>query len=211
MLVYLYFVACILSIFNIYKSFTRTVYIGLYAFVMIYLVGLRRYIAVGICMLLALILISQSTKFEIIFFDIYDYFTGRQPIESVGSGRIGLWEDSIQKYSEYDFERKFLGRGFGRGHIVHNDILAQLSTSGIIGLILYLSILVGAFYEIFRSRLDRQLKLVYFAFVATVLLMNLVSNSYLSRFEAQQTFFFLLGIFFGLKDQQKPSNENSLS
>jgi hypothetical protein len=210
MLIYLYYGAGVLSIFNIYKSFTRTVYIGLYAYLMIYLVGLRRYLAVGISMILTLIVISQSTQIEIIFFDIYDYFAGRQPVETVGSGRIGLWEDSIQKFTEYDFERKFLGTGFGRGDIVHNDILALMSTSGIIGLILYLSILAGAFHKIFKSKRDRQIKIVYLAFVATVLLMNLVSNSYLSRFEAQQTFFFLLGIFFGLKDQQKLSNEDSI-
>ena len=75
-----------------------------------------------------------------------------------------------------------------------------MSTLGILGLLLYTFILGNIVYDISTSNLDRELKYSYLALIIAVIFMNFASNSYLSRFELNQFFFFIIGIFYALRD-----------
>ena len=207
-LIWLFFFIGIIATYCIYKSATRTVYVGLFTFGMIFLYGRRQFLLLSIVTILAILIVLTSTKFKTIFFDVYDYIYGYVPIETVGSGRIGMWKQSFTEFEKFPFENKILGSGLGnelnkRVHLIgssHNDFLSIMITLGIIGCFLYFTILLFTIYSIYVSELKSELKFIYLGFTISVLLMNLLSNSYLSRFELGQSFFFIIGTFYALKN-----------
>ena len=61
-------------------------------------------------------------------------------------------------------------------------------------------IIWNLFIDIMMCNLDRVFKYIYLGFLFAVLGMNFASNSYISRFELAQYFFFTMGIFYAIRD-----------
>ena len=210
---YLIYFMGIFAVINIYKSYVRTVYIGLLTLAFFHLIGRRRYVLLATGLFIVLGMMAFSSSVQTIFFDVIDPFKGGQDIMGMGlggmgSGRIGMWVDIIAKFFKLPFERYFLGGGVGVETLKsrsffgasHNDFLSLLTSLGIIGLLLYLCILCSFFLDIVRSDLSRVFKYVFIGFLFGVSLMNFVSNSYISRFEMGQYFFLIMGMFYAFRD-----------
>lgn len=200
----------IMAFYNIYKSYTRTVYVGLAVFLLVYLWGRRKYHLLAVSAVVMVLIVALSSTFQVIFFDIVDPIAGRtNTFKEMGSGRLGGWEEMFRHFVNAPPEIQIRGLGMGDQTTItsgadfggaHNDFLAMLLIFGFIGLAIYLTYNGALLVNILFSRLDRNLRSAAFGFVASVIAMNLLSNSYLTRFELGQYFNLIMGMFFGLSE-----------
>jgi O-antigen ligase len=153
-----------------------------------------------------------SSNIEKAFLDITKPLKGEQEIGRIGSSRIRIWDETLDKIKNEDFSRLILGNGFKinreKNSMVastHNDFLGLFLTLGIAGLFLYISILIQIFFDILRSDIKVGLKFNYFGFLIAVIAMNALSNSYISRVEASQYFYFIVGSFY-VFNKNRPKN-----
>lgn len=194
-----------MALFNIYKSVTRTVFLGLGLFVSIYLAGRRKYILLFSLAGLAVLKLVTSSRVQELFFDIINPLTGKGSWRLMGSGRLGGWHDILYGFLNAPIEYFFLGVGIGnesRGTFggAHSDWLSLFVSLGVIGVLFYSFFLVSLVLDILRSPLEKSTKSLYIAFVFSVITMNMASNSYLSRFDLGQFFFLILSTFYGMKN-----------
>jgi O-antigen ligase len=212
-ILFLYFLS-LLAIFNLFKSYTRNVWIGLFILLTFFLAGRKNYIILAGLLICVIVVAMTSSSFHTIFFDIIEPISGERNLNAMGAGRLGMWTHILQKFSDLPIGNKLVGIGIGirgsgfeiaRGH---NDFLSLLYTTGIIGLFLYLIILFRIGYDMIRSCMDKQLKYLFLGFLCAVIFMNLASNSYLSRIELGQYFWLIVGFFYVLNDH---SSEGTIS
>ncbi len=206
--IYFCYLLSILAIYNLYFTYTRTVFVGLTILVSWYLLGRRSYKLLAIALLVMVVIVLTSSHFETIFYDVYEPLRGETGMSKMGSGRIGGWSNMITTFSNFSFELKAIG--FGAGGLLgnstfslvdgHSDLISLLFTLGIIGFLLYMALILKLFHNIAKSNMKRLLKYISLGFLFAVFAMNFVSNSYLARFELGQYFFFFIGIFSVLRD-----------
>jgi O-antigen ligase len=176
------------------------------------LIGRKRYGLLCISVLALLFIGYYSGILETIFWDVIGPILGKDRIglglRGMGSGRLDIWANQLAMFSSLPVERYFLGVGIGKEILYgsgsfggsHNDLLSLLLSLGIIGIVLYLFIILTFFVEILKSDLDRILKFTYMGFLIAVLAMDVMSNSYVTRFEMGQYFFFVMGMFYSMRD-----------
>jgi hypothetical protein len=207
-IIFLFFLST-LALFNLYKSYTRNVFIGLFILLNFYFAGRKNYIIIFILFLGAITIAITSSTFQTIFFDFIEPLTGQRDLSDLGSGRYGMWTHYLKNFSKFSLEVKLMGTGIGLDKLGfgiargHNDFLSILITTGLIGLFLYFSLLAIIFCDILRSYLDRELKFLFLGFLIAVCFMNLASNSYVTRIELGQFFFLIFGAFYVLNDLKR--------
>ena len=205
-IVRLFIITCLIlmTFYNMYSAQVRTVYIGIVLFGMIILLlrskkGLVIYIAAGIFS----VVIFSSTIYTI-FFDVIDAVEGKQDLVSAGSGRLDIWAHNWDIYSGLSIPNMILGVGIGNKvgtagpaglgqelvYDSHNDWLTVLVEAGPLGLIFMLGVYWSLYARI--RQLTGGEKAVYFSFFISVVIMNIASNSYLTRFPVAQTFYMLM-------------------
>ena len=212
------FIICffiILAIFNIYKSYVRTVYVGLVSLIGFYLIGQKRYKLLAAGFLFIVVAFVTSSEIQTVFWDIIEPFDqshvgpyAEGDLAGIGSGRFGIWRDALTDFINLPAERILLGTGIGNETLggaidiglSHNDFISLLRSLGIIGLLLYLLIILNFFVDIVRCNLDRTLKYTYLGYVLAISAMNFASNAYVTRFEMSQYFFFTMWSFYALAD-----------
>lgn len=176
----------------------RTVVVGLLVFAGILLIMTnRRRFAVFVVGVVAVWF--TSTFVETIFWDV----TGRistqgERVEMAGSGRPWIWRHNLEIYADLPVEQKIMGIGVGneigviganglvtseyryRAWESHNDFLSALMELGFVGL----GLLLGIFWLWLKTilRLPLASRALYMALLGAVVVMNFLSNSYLSRF-----------------------------
>jgi len=197
--------------YNIYKSGTRTVFIGLAVYALTWFLANRKYVLLTVSLFTGTLFVILSGTLKSIFFDVYEPLVGKGKIESMGSGRVGGWDSMIEQFFSSPITEQILGRGssiksaltgttsFGGSH---NDFLDVLFCFGYIGLTLYLMIIFGFLFGILNSRIDRKLKYMFLGLLLSVIIMNGLSNSYLARFELSQYFMLCMGLFYCLKQRK---------
>ena len=191
----------ILALFNLYKSVTRTAWIGLIIFSSMYLIGKRKYILLLLCGGGLISILLLSSQFQSMLFDIIEPLQGQGQISDIGSGRLGGWSSMIISFLNEPLEMQFIGLGIGSevksffgGS--HNDLMSLLISLGYIGLSMYLLIYLFVILDIINSNVDRVMKFIFLGIVFSVITMNFGSNSYLSRFELGQFFYLIIGLFY---------------
>ena len=215
--IYFFLVVIVLALFNVYKSYTRTVYFGLTLFAIIFLIGNKKYLFVTIISLIAFIFIAQSEAFRTLFFDVIQPLEGTQEIEEMGSGRIGIWKNNFNIFFDKP-DRWLIGLGIGmevlgnRNYFgaSHNDILSILISLGLVGLLLYLLVKFTFFLIVMTSPVDKKLKIFICSFILSVFLMNLLSNSYLNRFPLAQYNYLIMGLMLNILDSLQNHNTQKL-
>jgi len=203
----------LVAVYNIYMSGTRTVFIGLVLYLVFFFIGYRKYLVPVLGAFFITIYAIVSGALRTLFFDIYEPLYGKGKIEDMGSGRYGGWSSMLDNFMDSPVTDQFLGLGssvqsaltgttsFGGAH---NDFLDVLFCFGYLGIGFYFLLIIGLFFGIVNSYTDRKLKFIFTGLLFSVVVMNGLSNSYLTRFELSQYFMLLMGIFYSLK-------ENSLS
>ena len=201
-------IACLvlMALYDMYSAQVRTVYVGIVLFGLVVLYqrskkGLALYVAVGVFTVMMF-----SATIYTIFFDVIDAVEGKQGPVAAGSGRFEIWAHNLDVYSRLSIPEMILGVGIGNKYGTvdmksikpgqelvydsHNDWLSVLIEIGPPGLFLMLGI-YWSFYNRIR-RLEGGEKAVYFSLLFAVVIMNMASNSYLTRFPLAQMFYMLM-------------------
>ncbi|HAC34357.1 MAG TPA: hypothetical protein DCF45_07555 [Gammaproteobacteria bacterium] len=195
------------AFYCMFHSHVRTVYLGLLIFFPIVCWSLGKRYLLLLVVAGGLMASTQTEMIRLVFMDVIDAVEGRDSIEKAGSGRLLIWGDKLTDFAETPLDRQLVGKGLG-GHFVesdshwgalqsnevqfdsHNDYLHVLIDYGIIGLLLLILLYSAVWNQI--GRLVGLERAVFRGFFLAVLVMNLVSNSYVSRFGLAQILFMVL-------------------
>ena len=187
----------------ILHSHVRTVLLGLVVFLLVFAIKKGKKVFITFASITFLSFLITLPVLTVLFADVISAVS-EENIEKAGSGRPVIWKHNIIEFSRMTFDRQIAGAGIGNrvslsnsGHGYkdriwnsHNDFLEVLMQTGIVGFILYIWILVNIFKEI--SKLDPKERVIFIPLIVAVIIMNLVSNSYVQRFSVGQIFFMLL-------------------
>jgi O-antigen ligase len=202
------------SIFCLYNTHTRTAMFGFILFWIIYFLGQKkRNFVIFLLMLISVFYLYQD-KVEVILWKTPE----QRDLNRATSGRISLWQKNLSNFSNYSVEQKLFGGNpignnqntttYKKELKVHSDYLALLLKTGIMGLLLYLAIYVALLKDIYKSRLAKDKKYVFYGVAIAVMLMNFVSNAYVHRPELSQFFWFIMGLFYSLNKIRNIEYEN---
>jgi O-antigen ligase len=192
----------LISFFCVFKSYTRSILLGLFIFWGIVLIGFnKKYFLIFLFLTLISGLLYPSTLQQIFF------KTEEFEINTASSGRAFLWEHNIRLFKTYSLDEKFLGRGLGvvtKGVIgkeneiwsSHNDYLHLLMQGGGVGLFLYLLIHMAILKEVFFSHIEKKLKYFYLGFIFSIIFMNFASGIITYQLPTAQFFWMVMGFYY---------------
>ena len=196
-----YFAAMAVSAFYcLVMSQTRTQLLGAITFFGYYLFAFHRrifYIAsvVAIVLFISFLPFLMSTLLQ----DFGKVSSGAWGEEEIASGRPRIWENNLTIFWNMPIDRQIAGIGIGNKDIFggvegtsdsHNDFLDVMIQTGIVGLVLYLTILLLMLRKI--RQLSGREKHVFLGVFMAVVLMNFASNSYITRSALAQTLFLMM-------------------
>ncbi len=187
-----------LALYSQVMGNVRTVIVGLLVFlgILLLMTNRRRFVLFSIAVVAVWF---TSTFVETIFWDVTGRSSTRgESVEMAGSGRPWIWRHNLEIYADLPVEQKIMGIGVGneigviganglitseyryRAWESHNDFLSALMELGIVGL----GLLLGIFWLWFKTilRLPLTSRALYMSLLGAVVVMNFLSNSYLSRF-----------------------------
>lgn len=202
------------SLFCMYKTYTRTTMLGGLLFWSSYIWFVRRRWFLPFIALLLVVGLLKSGDVQSMVMQ-KGYHKQQVDLNSASSGREWLWKHNLKLFSELPFESQLLGVGLGKeakpvpGRInmmwagSHNDYLSLLVTVGVIGLSLYLLMYGVLILELLLSRWGHDLRFFMLSVIGSVLIMNLVSNSYIVRTQMAQLFWFLIGLLYVCREIDK--------
>lgn len=200
---------CAVAIYCLGHGHVRTVYAGLLVFflTLLFLYSKKAFFVsavIGIGFILAALPLLNS-----VFFDVTEAVSGKRGIEEAGSGRPMIWSHNLAIFTELPIDRQLAGVGIGNfmanpftdihasskltlNHVwnSHNDFLEMLMEIGAIGLLL--TAILYAFIGSAILRMPGKERYGFFALFLAVVVMNVLSNSYINRFGLAQMFFMVL-------------------
>jgi O-antigen ligase len=208
-----------MAIFCLYESRVRTVMLGLLVFSAI-VVGFYykrvKLMLIGAALVLVAPFVLEPLKRDLIpeaaqaerdpTFD---------PTTGYGSGRPMIWKAYIEEFLSKPVDRQIAGVGIGNSARkswgdwpfwldAHNEFLNVMVFSGYVGLGLFMALQV-AFVKRIVSLEGRE-KYVFLAFFVAVMVMNFVSNSYVTRFGLAQMFYVVLA-YIEVRGRELKANE----
>jgi O-antigen ligase len=200
----------LLSVFCLYKSFTRTVLLGALIFWSIYLWRKNKKALLLLAAVGSLILLFYTAEVQNLIWQTRGLSRSSYDVNTASSGRVWIWEHNMKILSDQPITRIFLGVGLGHeldlvpeSHMKwagsHNDYLSLTIMLGVLGLFIYLLIYLASFITTIRSKISKDHKYLFVAITASVSVMNFVSNSYIVRFQMAQFFWLFIGLFISLQ------------
>ena len=202
--VLLFSLGCLFALYCLFIGPTRTAQLGLIIFFATYYyqVNKKRLLVAGV--VLGAIVVIMSPVLKLWYYDVIEPEQSKRPIEQTfASGRPYFWAHNLSLFAKASPDRWIAGVGIGnltelgdfsRGDesfwSSHNDLLAVLIHTGVVGLLIFVGLQVVILKKILA--LEGPEKAAFLAlFVATVA-MNFGSNSFLSRFALAQLYFLLI-------------------
>lgn len=198
------FVIFALSVFCLWNTYVRSAYLGMLFFWMFYLYKVNKRHLIILITILSILGIIYGAAVHSIFWkdDTWDRDTN---FKNASSGRTILWQHNLELFIEMPFYEKILGNGLGveerynpsssEGDIVssHNDYITVIMTLGLVGFILYFSIIGSLFMEIYMYSNKTTEKYIYMGIIMVFLMTAAVTNGYMVRFGLSQIFWILIG------------------
>ena len=189
----------IFTVFCLFKSYTRTAYIGFVLFWGIFFFGNnRKYFYI-----LAMILVIIGTLFSYQLSNIFLKQKGEADLNVASSGRIEIWEAYSSSFIDSSFPEKVLGKGIGwkvpGTPGAHNEFLQLLIENGLVGLFLYASILISILIDIFSCR-NVKIKYFFGGILIPLIIMSFGSNVIISFFELSILLWIFMGFFYNLNE-----------
>jgi len=193
----------LLSIYCLLNTYVRSAMLAFLLFWMVCLIRWKKRFFFLFLFVLIGMGIWQSSAIQTVFWKA-DTWDRERNIETASSGRTILWSHNLNLFKEMPFYKKILGSGLGTEskRVIggedeiwssHNDFIALLMTLGIIGLLFYLFIFTFLILDIILySNNDGPQSIILAAIVAS-LFTSMVTNGYIFRIEASQTFWILMG------------------
>ena len=188
----------LLALYCLYKCWTRTQVLGLIVFFIAYYFYYNKKVLIsGVIGVITLGILFAPIIVPRYFHDVQRIVEGELDPNRLGSGRVEFWADTLKNYVKLPIDRKLAGNGLGnpkglsgRYLDTHSDVLGLLEEVGLVGFILYMLLQLFILKRILSLEGDE--KYYFIAFFTAVFAMNLVSNSYISRFGIAQMYFLML-------------------
>ena len=195
-------VLLIISIFCLYKTYARIAYLGLMFFWGICLWGYNKKYFFTVLISSLIIGILYFTNFQEIFFKTQAY-----DLNTASSGRLFLWKHNINLFLTSSFDRKLLGHGLGVGSYrvtgthadvwsSHNDYLHLLMELGIIGIVVYLTIILLLLKDVYTSSINKDTKYFYYGVIFSLALMNFFGDVTVYGVGISQQFWMVMGFLY---------------
>jgi len=175
----------LISVYCAFKTYSRSIYIGLFIFWAFALLGLnKKHFFIFLFLSIFFGALYQANLQQIF------YKTEEFDVKTASSGRSFVWEHNISLFiNSYSFDEKFLGRGLGvvtpDGSVgkeweiwsSHNDYLHLLMQLGGIGMFLYLLIHVAILREVIYGNIEKKIKYFYIGYCDTMPFFIIYINS----------------------------------
>jgi O-antigen ligase len=199
----------IVSLFCLYKTYSRTAFIGLFLFWSIGFWGYNRRYLVVLLLLSSILVGLQFPTIEQIFLKQQKF-----EINTASSGRPFLWEHNINLFLASSFDDKLLGHGLGVGSSSvigsnseiwssHNDYLHLIMHLGIVGLVLYILIHLAIIKDIYSAGIDKSIKFFYYGLVSSVAVMNFASGITVYNVGISQIYWLVIGLLYVFKRESE--------
>jgi O-antigen ligase len=167
-----------------------------------YQVNKKKLFLAGAVLALAILVMSPFLKLQ--YYDVLEAQQGERPVEEAGSGRPIIWAHNLDEFSKASPDRWIAGVGIGNvtkevysvrlnGESFwssHNEYLAVLIHTGVLGLFIYFGLQLVILRRILA--IEGPEKAAFLALFLAVAAMNFGSNSFLSRFALAQLYFLLI-------------------
>lgn len=200
---YLLAVLTVTALYCLYKSGVRTPFLGLFVFfaVFFYFVNKRLLVLGGVAVAVVAAIFSLQIRERFYYESIMFERTGHVEEQELASGRPRMWKQNLDEFVRQPIDRQLAGVGIGNWvgnehsdlqEIVesHNDLLEILMETGVVGLIIFSALNVTLLRAILR--MNGHEKHLFLAIFAAVLVMDFVSNSYVTRFGLAQMYYFVM-------------------
>lgn len=188
------------ALYCLYQSQVRTAVVGLVVFVGVLLFKVNRRVllalVVGSTIVGAMSLPVLVPRF---LNDIAMIDSGTWDAQEIGSGRPRIWRNNVDLFVDMPLDRQLAGVGIGNKLGIggtegitdsHNDLLDVLIQTGIVGFLLFIGLQVALFRRVME--MPPYERALFLALFAATLVMNFVSNSYVTRFGLAQMFYIAL-------------------
>lgn len=198
-----FLIVTLFALYCLFKSQSRTAQLGLVIFFAIYLYQVsKKWLLIG-ATVLGVFIVVMGPLIALMYYDVIRVQRGERPLEEIASGRPYFWAHNLSEFSKVTPDRILAGVGIG--NLVpmgswasrnenfwssHNDFLAVLIHTGVIGLIIFLGLQVVILKKILS--LEGREKAAFLAFFCAVTIMNFASNSYISRFVLAQLYLLVM-------------------
>ena len=201
---YVLIIMLLISFYCVFKTYSRSIFLGLFIFWAIVLLGFdkKKYFLIFIILVLSVGLLYQA-EIRQIYFKTQEF-----DVKTASSGRSFVWEHNIKLFiNAYSFDEKFLGRGLGvvtDGVIgkewevwsSHNDYLHLLMQLGGIGLFLYLLIHLAILKEVLYGNIEKKIKYFYIGLISSIIFMNFASGIITFNLPTAQLFWMIMGFYY---------------
>jgi O-antigen ligase len=191
------------SIFCLYKSYTRTALVGWAVFWFVCLWNDKKKLIFFLLLLIGIFTLIAPNALEKVFFKKKD---GDIDLNIASSGRLEIWQHNLKIFLDSDLSNKLMGRGIDIMKVdmkmdtdiwdSHNDYLELLISGGVIGLLIYLLILCSLLFDIIRSSAEQRYKFYFLGIFLSVITMQFLSNAIIFRIESSQLFWLFMGLFY---------------
>jgi len=188
------------ALYCLYFSQVRTATLGLLVFVIIFLFAYnRKLLTVFVVAGSIAAVVSLPILIPRFFNDFVMVQEGKWDSEEFGSGRPRIWQNNLEIYAGMPIDRQLAGVGIGNKWGLggeegimdsHSDFLDVLIQTGVIGFLLFILIQVLFIKKIVS--LPREEKYLFVAIFVAVAIMNVISNSYVTRFGLAQLYYLLI-------------------
>lgn len=187
----------VLALYCLYYSWVRTALLGFLVFLITLAIGRGKkllVIAIVAAILAPALLVEslrQGYMYEVAQSERDKNFNASE----IGGGRPMMWNTFINDFMAEPIDRQIAGVGIGFAAArlgggeynvksTHNDFLDVLVQTGYVGFAIFVTLLMLILQRILR--LDRKQRSFFLGFFAAIMIMNFVSNSYVSRFGLAQ-------------------------
>ena len=216
---------CLTTLSFLYLTQTRATLIvfGVFSLIYLYLSNRKSILFVGLVMLSVAVVLNpvalqRFSEFSRLFSVFFNNSPQEIDLSSVGSGRFGLWSNSMEAYLDHSLPEILLGLGFGYhwgltrgaysgfalvqgGYVdTHNDMLRILYQIGPFGLLLFLIMLYHGAKTAYwliqnaKNKQQREAGAVLVALCVAIVINNVFSNGINSRTTFGWCFWALLAI-----------------
>ena len=196
-------VMALAALYCLYMTGVRTAILGLGVFVvMLLFIYRRKHLLIGAAVVVvALPILKDDIVHHLYYEAVMAEKSQEHSVENIASGRPRIWETVWGEFSGMPLDRKLAGVGIGNSwdkpgsnlkviEDSHNDFLEVLIQTGYVGFALFLALHVLLLRGVLRLQgLERHVLLALFV---AVVVMNLASNSYVSRFGLAQMYYLVL-------------------
>lgn len=133
-----------IALMTIYKLFSKAGYLVLASWTSVWFLASRKIHSFVVLIIIGGVFLALNSQFKtinLIYSKEVNTFAGEEQSDRMFQGRVGIWKNKYSKWDDLPIFNKMLGNGKANND-AHNDFFRALLCNGIIGLVLYATLLI---------------------------------------------------------------------